>query len=62
VQLLAEFVPNDRNRMMYMTYKFANFKEKDQAAEAKRVILENDLSQIQDYPVYLTIRTGQSAS
>lgn len=27
VDLFAEFVPTDRNRMMYMTYKFSNFKE-----------------------------------
>ena len=27
VRLLAEFVPNNRNRMMYISYKFAGFKE-----------------------------------
>jgi len=27
VQLLSEFVANDRNRMMYVTYKFAGFTE-----------------------------------
>lgn len=27
VTLQAEFIPTDRNRMMYITYKFAGFKE-----------------------------------
>jgi FkbH-like protein len=57
VQLLAEFVANDRNRMMYMTYKFANFREKTQSGDAKRVVLENDLSQTQEFPNYMVIRT-----
>ncbi|CAK8716904.1 N-acetyltransferase domain-containing protein [Candidatus Electronema halotolerans] len=56
VRLLAEFVSNERNRMMYMTYKFAHFKEKGKAADGKRVILENDLSQMQHFPAYMTIR------
>jgi FkbH-like protein len=58
VQLQAEFVANDRNRMMYMTYKFANFKEKEVADNGTRIILENDLSQIQDFPAYLTIKVA----
>lgn len=58
VQLLAEFVANDRNRMMYMTYKFSHFSERPVAAEGGRVLLENDLSQVQEFPGYLTIRTA----
>lgn len=57
VQLLAEFVANDRNRMMYMTYKFASFREKAQTGDGKRVVLENDLSQIQEFPNYMVIKT-----
>jgi glutaryl-CoA dehydrogenase (non-decarboxylating) len=62
VQLRAEFVPNDRNRMMYMTYKFAHFSERpavtEGAADRRRILLENDLSQVQEFPAYLTIRTA----
>ncbi|MCP4261664.1 MAG: HAD-IIIC family phosphatase [Planctomycetes bacterium] len=53
VRLQAEFISNDRNRMMYMTYKFAHFKEKEKIND--RVILENDLSQVQNFPEYLTV-------
>ena len=53
VRLQAEFLSNDRNRMMYMTYKFAHFKEKEKINE--RIILENDLSQVQDFPKYMKI-------
>ena len=58
VQLLAEFVANDRNRMMYMTYKFAHFSERPAAADSGRVVLKNDLSQVHEFPGYLTIRTA----
>jgi FkbH-like protein len=53
VRLRAEFISNDRNRMMYVTYKFANFKEV--AREGKLVILENDLSRLQALPDYMRI-------
>jgi FkbH-like protein len=53
VRLLAEFVPNGRNRMMYVTYKFNHFR--DIAKDGERVLLENDLSKIQIYPDYLTL-------
>lgn len=51
VRLVAEFVPNDRNRMMYISYKFAGFKEI--ANNSYSVILENDLSRIQPVPSYV---------
>ncbi|MEH1820708.1 MAG: HAD-IIIC family phosphatase [Nostoc sp.] len=51
VRLVAEFVPNDRNRMMYISYKFAGFKET--ANNNDSVILENDLSRIQPVPSYV---------
>jgi FkbH-like protein len=53
VRLQAEFLPNDKNRMMYMTYKFAHFREKDTVNEL--LVMENDLSQIQKFPEYLTV-------
>lgn len=53
VRLQAEMAPNDRNRMMYMTYKFANFNEISKIGDVH--ILENDLTQIPPFPDYLTI-------
>jgi len=53
VRLLAEFVSNDRNRMMYVTYKFGGFKEIDRAGE--RVLLEHDLARIQPFPEYVKV-------
>ncbi|MBN4003646.1 HAD family hydrolase [Nostoc sp. LPT] len=54
VRLLAEFVPNDRNRMMYISYKFAGFKEIDQNGNS--VTFENDLSRIQPVPSYVNFQ------
>lgn len=54
VRLFAEFVPNDRNRMMYITYKFAGFKEIRQVGDM--IILENDLSNIQSFPDYIDVK------
>jgi FkbH-like protein len=53
VRLLAEFVPNGRNRMMYVSYKFVNFREVERKGEL--IILENDLSRIQDFPSYVKV-------
>lgn len=53
VKLRAEFVPNGRNRMMYITYKFSNFRETTQRDGLH--ILENDLSRIQDFPTYMKV-------
>jgi FkbH-like protein len=53
VRLLAEFVPNGRNRMMYVSYKFVNFREVERKGEL--IILENDLSRIQDFPSYMKV-------
>jgi FkbH-like protein len=51
--LEAEFVPTDKNRMMYITYKFANFKEKEEISG--RVLLENRLTKIIDEPNYIKV-------
>jgi len=58
VRLRAEFVANNRNRMMYVTYKFGGFKEIE--ADGDALILENDLSTIQSFPDYLTVRIENS--
>ncbi len=53
VRLEAEFVSNNRNRMMYIAYKFSGFKEINKNSEV--LILENDLKRIQPWPEYMNI-------
>ena len=53
VVLRADFIPNDRNRVMYVTYKFAGFRELNR--ENGVILLENDLSHIQPFPDYINI-------
>ncbi|MBH8554257.1 HAD-IIIC family phosphatase [Nostocaceae cyanobacterium CENA357] len=52
-RLCAEFLPNNRNRMMYVAYKFAGFKEIGKDGDL--VILENDLTRIQSFPDYVKV-------
>lgn len=54
VRFQAEFVSNDRNRPMLVTYRFAGFKEVERRGEV--AILENDLSRIQPPPPYVDLR------
>ncbi len=54
VRLLAEFVSNNRNRMMYISYKFAGFKEIDKNGDL--VIFENELTRIQAIPSYVNFQ------
>ena len=58
--LRADFKKTDRNRLMYVTYKFANFHEVETDAEGMTV-LENDLSQIQGFPPFIRVDTGEDA-
>lgn len=53
VRLLAEMLPNDRNRMMYMTYKFNHFREIEKRGDL--VVMENDLATVHAYPAYLNL-------
>lgn len=53
VRLLAEYVSNERNRMMYVTYKFAGFKEITESDN--QIMFENSLEQIQPFPDYVQI-------
>lgn len=54
VRLRAEFIQNDRNRMMYVSYKFANFREA--VRDGDLIIFENDLLRIQNFPTYVKVR------
>ncbi|SHJ63046.1 HAD-superfamily phosphatase, subfamily IIIC/FkbH-like domain-containing protein [Clostridium cavendishii DSM 21758] len=53
VRLLAEFVKTDRNRMMYITYKFGGFKEI--LSENEKIILEADYSKLNPMPDYIEV-------
>jgi len=53
--LRADFHRTDRNRHMYMAYKFTNFIETQ--SNENRIVFENDLTVIQEYPPYLKIVT-----
>lgn len=53
VRFLAEYRSNNRNRMMLVTYKFANFKEIERQGEV--VVFENDLQNIQPFPDYVDV-------
>lgn len=51
--LRAEFIANDRNRMMYVTYRFAGFREVETSGRAS--VLENDLRTIQAFPAHTDV-------
>lgn len=55
VRLQAELLPNDRNRMMYITYKFAHFQEVE--TRDGLAIFANDLTREQPYPEYVKLQT-----
>lgn len=57
VRLRAEFVSNDRNRQMLITYKFAGFKEVDRNGNV--MLMENDFSAIQPPPPYVDLRVEE---
>jgi FkbH-like protein len=52
VRLMAEFVPNDRNRLMEITYRFAGFQEIETTGDL--VLLEHGLDDPQPFPDYVT--------
>jgi FkbH-like protein len=53
-RLRAHFIPNGRNRMMYVTYKFGGFKQVEKQGDL--AILEHDLSQVQTFPAYVQMQ------
>ena len=52
--LVADFRKTDRNRMMYITYKFSNFREKSIDSEGN-ILMENDLCKIPEFPPYIKV-------
>lgn len=53
-RLQAEFLPTDRNRLMYTTYKFAGFTEVG-ALENGVILLEHPLTSFSKYPEYIKV-------
>lgn len=58
VRLRADFIDNDRNRMMYVTYKFAGFREI--ARDGARAVLEHSLDEILPLPPYMTLHSNRT--
>lgn len=56
-KLKADFVHTGKNEQMYVTFKFANFRE-TAVQNKKRIVLENDLSFIQKQPSFFDLKTG----
>ena len=54
--LRADFIHTGRNKQMYITFKFANFHE-IASGRKERILLENDLSFIQQIPSYVDLKT-----
>ena len=50
----AEFISNDRNRMMYVTYKFSGFKE--YRKDGDLIIFQHDLTNIPVTPDYIKVQ------
>lgn len=60
VRLRAEFVRTDRNRLMYVTYRFSNFRVISQSGDL--VVFENDCSTVAGFPAYAKVNiVGQPA-
>lgn len=57
-RLQAEFLPTDRNRLMYVTYKFAGFTEAG-TLENGGLLLEHPLTDFINYPEYIKVSTGK---
>lgn len=53
-KLYADFRMTDRNRQMYIAFKFTGFKEA-QGNEEELLLLENDLQHLQEYPSFITL-------
>jgi FkbH-like protein len=54
-RLTADFRKTDKNRLMYLTYSFANFREKYRKADGA-LVLENDLSVVPGFPAYVRMQ------
>jgi FkbH-like protein len=55
VKLCAEFIPTERNRMMYVAYKLNGFREVTE--RPGYILLQHDLQRIKPFPAYVTVRS-----
>ncbi|MBW4434628.1 MAG: HAD-IIIC family phosphatase [Pelatocladus maniniholoensis HA4357-MV3] len=55
VNLQAEFLSNERNRFMYMTYKFSNFQEFSNYNDNDVIIFQHKSQNIPSFPNYVKI-------
>jgi FkbH-like protein len=53
VRLLSEFIPNGRNRLIYITYRLAGFRESRMVDNIQ--LLESDLKYIPRFPEYVKV-------
>jgi FkbH-like protein len=53
-RLQADFIPNDRNRMMEITYRFAGFETVSE--DSGLMVLEHNLQEIPTFPDYLEVQ------
>mgnify|MGYP003572756877 CR=1 FL=1 len=53
-KLRADFIKTGRNRMMFVTYRFAGFKQVDTKPDGT-LVLEHDLAEAPSFPEYLTL-------
>jgi FkbH-like protein len=56
VRLRAEFLPNGRNRMMEVTYRFGGFREVDRRGDL--IVFEHGLESIAPFPEYVQVEVG----
>lgn len=52
--LRADFIKTGRNRMMFVTYRFAGFRQVE-ADDDGRLVLQHDLAEIPEFPSYLKL-------
>lgn len=57
--LFADFKKTDRNRMMYVTYKFAGFQEVSNDGNGN-IVFENHLENVGEFPDYIDVKTSES--
>lgn len=57
VRFQAEFISNNRNRMMYVTYKFGGFNEREKHGDL--VIFEHDMTNLQPFPAYVQVTINE---
>jgi FkbH-like protein len=60
--LKADFLRTDKNKIMYLTYKFANFIETSRDDATGKIQFENDLSFIPAYPAFIDLKVPAAAA